>query len=177
MGQLNEKMTALANAIRLKTGQTGKLSLDNMITAVDNMESGASLLNLTKGVLEHTIVEAVIPNTITSLGDYVFANCATLINISLPETITSIGYRTFFSCTGLTHVTLPSSIVTMGFQTFANCSGLTSITCLATTPPTIKTDTFTNNVIAFYVPSASVDAYKTATNWAAYADLIQAIVE
>lgn len=44
---VNEKMTALADAIRSKTGETGKLSIDAMTTAVNNMEIGAELPELT----------------------------------------------------------------------------------------------------------------------------------
>ena len=43
---VNEKMTALADAIRSKTGQAGKLSLDAMTAAVNNMEIGAQLPEL-----------------------------------------------------------------------------------------------------------------------------------
>lgn len=35
---VNEKMTALANAIRSKTGKTGKLSLDNMAQEIENLK-------------------------------------------------------------------------------------------------------------------------------------------
>ena len=38
---------------------------------------------------------------------------------------------------------------------------------------------FTNdtNLSHIYVPDASVDAYKTAENWSAYADIITAIIK
>jgi hypothetical protein len=55
---------------------------------------------------------------------------------------------------------------------------LDAITVLATTPPTLYTTTFYNNRkpgAKLYVPSASVNAYKTATNWSAYASIIEAI--
>lgn len=40
MATVNEKMTALADSIRAKSGATGKLSLDGMKTAVDGIETG-----------------------------------------------------------------------------------------------------------------------------------------
>lgn len=40
MATVNEKMTALANAIRTKSGATGKLSLDGMISAVNGISTG-----------------------------------------------------------------------------------------------------------------------------------------
>ena len=44
---VNEKMTALADAIRSKTGQTGKLSLDAMTAAVEDISTGVRLPELT----------------------------------------------------------------------------------------------------------------------------------
>ena len=41
MATVNEKMTALAEAIRAKSGVTGKLSLDGMKTAVDGIQTGS----------------------------------------------------------------------------------------------------------------------------------------
>ena len=42
MSQLNEKMTALADAIRSKSGVTGKLTIDGMKAAVTNLSIGKS---------------------------------------------------------------------------------------------------------------------------------------
>jgi hypothetical protein len=42
MATVNDKMTALANAIRTKSGATGKLSLDGMISAVNGISTGGS---------------------------------------------------------------------------------------------------------------------------------------
>lgn len=47
MVTVNEKMTAIANAIRSKTGGTDLLSLDGMVDAIDGIESGVSLPELT----------------------------------------------------------------------------------------------------------------------------------
>jgi hypothetical protein len=53
---------------------------------------------------------------------------------------------------------------------------LTSVTCEATTPPTCDSYAFDNtNNCPIYVPSQSIDTYKSATNWSTYADRIQAI--
>lgn len=41
---LNEKLTALANSIRTKSGASGLLSLDAMKTAVDSIETGGGSL-------------------------------------------------------------------------------------------------------------------------------------
>ena len=71
-------------------------------------------------------------------------------------------------------------VTTIGDYAFLYCSGLTSVYCKATTPPTaVLSDdgywyTFDYNAYGqiIYVPTESVDAYKSATGWSSYADAI-----
>lgn len=49
---------------------------------------------------------------------------------------------------------------------------------LSTTPPTIQSDTFYANYLnKIIVPKGTGDAYKSATNWSAYADYIEEATE
>jgi len=68
-------------------------------------------------------------------------------------------------------------VTNIGDSVFANCRSLTSVTCEATTPPTLNGDlVFDNtNSCPIYVPSASVQAYKSAQHWLNYESRIQAI--
>ena len=140
-----------------------------------------------------------IPDTVTSIDDYAFANLnsITTLNIgsgitslantfpsmirltavTIPNTVTTIGLSTFYNCYSLKTVIIPSSVTRIEAKAFKQCSGLTSITCLTTTPPTMTNNNAfesTNNC-PIYVPSQSVSAYKSATNWSTYASRIQAI--
>lgn len=118
-----------------------------------------------------------IPNCVTSIGSGAFQNCYGLISATIGDGVTSIGYNAFSVCFSLTSVTIGSGVTSISFQAFRNCYGLTSITCNAIVPPTLG-DTYifddTNNC-PILVPSQSVDAYKTATNWSTYASRIQPI--
>lgn len=117
-----------------------------------------------------------IPNSVTSLGDVTFYQCSSLISINIPSGVTSIGDSVFHSCYSLTGITIPSGVTSIGVWAFRDCSGLTSVTCLATTPPTLGDSVFNNtNDCPIYVPAASVNAYKTATNWSSYASRIKPI--
>ena len=76
----------------------------------------------------------------------------------------------------ITSLSIPDGTTKIGGYVFYNCSSLTSITIKATTPPTLGSSAFDNtNNCPIYVPAKSVNAYKTATNWSAYANRIQAI--
>lgn len=91
--------------------------------------------------------------------------------------ITKIRIRAFRGCSSLTSIEIPKIVTSIEREAFCDCNSLTSVTVLATTPPTLGTDAFTDthSDLKIYVPSGSVNAYKTATNWSTYASKIQAI--
>ncbi len=74
------------------------------------------------------IKDLVIPNSVTSIGDYAFFGCKGLTSITIPNSVTSIGRSAFYMCSGLTTVSIPNSVTSIGDYGFAYCSGLTSIT-------------------------------------------------
>ena len=50
------------------------------------------------------IKDLVIPNSVTSIGDYAFYNCSGLTSITIPNSVTSIGEYAFQYCSSLTSV-------------------------------------------------------------------------
>ena len=82
----------------------------------------------------------------------------------------------FRQCTSLKTAIIPSTVTSIGGYVFDGCTSLTSITVLATTPPSITYSfiDYSNNCI-IYVPSGSVEAYKSHSIWGAYPDRIQPI--
>ncbi|MEE1308778.1 MAG: leucine-rich repeat domain-containing protein [Bacteroidaceae bacterium] len=74
------------------------------------------------------ITNLIIPNSVTSIGEYTFYRCSALISVTIPNSVTSIGESTFEGCSGLTSVTIPNSVTSIGIYAFFDCSGLTSIT-------------------------------------------------
>ncbi|MBQ2520038.1 MAG: leucine-rich repeat protein [Paludibacteraceae bacterium] len=73
------------------------------------------------------IKSVILPNGLTNLGDYAFADCINLGSITIPSSVTSIGDRAFNDCSGLTFVTIPNSIMSIGKGAFEHCTGLSSI--------------------------------------------------
>ena len=119
-----------------------------------------------------------IPNGVTTIEDYLFYQCERLTNVDIPNTVTSIGLNAFGNCYGLTSLTIPSGVTSIGHYAFTLCSHLTSLTCLATTPPAVSSSTFLYsniNQATLYVPAASVSAYQNADYWKNFGN-IQAIV-
>lgn len=117
-----------------------------------------------------------IPSGVTNISQSAFQNCYALSSIDIPDRVTNIGGNAFIYCFALDTVTIGSGITNIGSFAFRSCSGLTSITVNATTPPTLGEYAFydTNNA-PIYVPSTSVNAYKSASGWSTYASRIVAI--
>ena len=70
----------------------------------------------------------VIPNTVITIGDSAFLDCASLTNIAIPDTVTDIGEWAFAECTSLTTVTIPNTVTSIGNATFIDCTSLASVT-------------------------------------------------
>ena len=89
----------------------------------------------------------------------------------IPDSVTSIGDYAFAGCSSLTSVTIPNSVNTIGDSAFWGCSSLTSVYCKPTTPPAGGFFMFDWNASdrKIYVPTASIEAYKSAEYWSDYA--------
>lgn len=85
----------------------------------------------------------------------------------------------FNGCAYLTEAHLPETLAKINGVAFKDCQALSRIICRATTPPSLNNDNaFSNtNNCPIFVPDASVEAYKTATNWNSYADRIRPLSE
>ena len=127
MGTLDTKLTALANAIRTKTGVTGALSLDAMANAITNYKNSTTLDDVS--FIQRTIKKIVISNGVTSIGSSAFSGCSSLTSVTIPSGVTSIGPNAFRSCESLTSVTIPISVTSIDFNVFMNCNSLTDIYC------------------------------------------------
>ncbi len=121
------------------------------------------------------LTSITIPNSVVSIEFGVFKSCTSLTSISIPDSVTSIGDDAFYGCAGFTSITIPDSVTSIGNTAFQNCTKLATVNVKATKVPTGGTIMFSNcsSSLVIYVPTESVDAYKTATNWSMYASKIQ----
>ena len=63
----------------------------------------------------------VIPNSVTTIGDYAFTECSGLTSVAIPNSVLSIGESAFRGCSGLTSVTIPNSVTGIGDSAFYGC--------------------------------------------------------
>ncbi|MGM9851000.1 MAG: leucine-rich repeat domain-containing protein [Muribaculaceae bacterium] len=76
---------------------------------------------------DNEITDLVIPNSVTTIGNYAFNGCTGLTSVTIPNSVTSIGNCAFDGCKGLTSLTIPNSVTTIGNSAFWGCTGLTSV--------------------------------------------------
>ena len=69
----------------------------------------------------------VIPYNVTSIDDWAFYGCTSLIAILIPDSVTSIGYHAFYDCSSLISIVIPDSVTYIGDYAFYDCSNLKDV--------------------------------------------------
>lgn len=161
-------------------------------TGLYSVKFPANLQEINGGAFVNTGNLDIIINipTLRTLGHNVFKNSGirggenlgTITNVGFYGTTNWGGEGLFYNCDNLKFARLPVTTESIADCTFYSCGALNTLICEATTPPSLGTSAFRNTPIAsgtgyIYVPDASVDAYKAATNWATYADQIKPLSE
>lgn len=111
----------------------------------------------------------------TTVQDYFAQNCYSLTSIVLNGSITTLPSSAFASCYGLVSLTIPSTVTSIGTSAFSYCYGMKEYHFKSTTPPTAS-GTFINGIpgdCVIYVPTASLNAYQTASGWSTYSSYMQ----
>ena len=164
------------DAIKTKTGSQSDYTIDQMATAIDNINEAA--INLINSHLSKNIISFNSPS-ITTIGEEAFRECTSLTTVNLPS-VTYIDKKAFDHCTSLTTVNLPS-VTYINEQSFSGCNSLTSITLSGSTMCVLENQNAfggvnTNN-LHIYVPSNLLDSYTSDNNWRHFSDQLIAITE
>lgn len=73
------------------------------------------------------LTELVMPEGVTSIGDYTFFNCESITMVVIPEGVTEIGRLAFSYCDSLMSITIPTSLTRMGYEAFIGCIKLEAV--------------------------------------------------
>lgn len=134
-----------------------------------------SVTSIGAGAFCQALLRSVtIPQGVIEIGNYAFQECSKLTSITIPNSVVKIGWEAFLQCNSLTSVTIGNGVTKIGYRAFALCDRLTSVYCEPLTPPQGGDNMFFNNDSGrkIYVPTESVDAYKTANYWSDYKSYI-----
>ena len=135
-----------------------------------------------------------IPTNVSSIGEQALLGCCALSFLNIPYSVSVISTLMISECYSLKLIIIHPYLTTINAQILDNTHSFEkmfiteSVSSIGTafrycysafeyhfsrlTPPTLSANAFTgiNRRLQIYVPLASLNAYKTATNWAAYAN-------
>ena len=73
------------------------------------------------------IKKVVLDESVTSIGDFAFANCSSLPDIHLPAGLTRIGDYAFMNDSCLPTVSIPNSVTRIGTGAFQSCAWMQTV--------------------------------------------------
>ena len=122
----------------------------------------------------NNLTSIIIPNSVTTIGDHAFRGCSGLINVTLPNDIRMIKRNTFDGCSSLKNIVIPSKVEYIYQEAFAGCSSLKNVKSLASTPPLLYENAFSNYEIPLSVPEGTRDSYLAASPWNKFKEILSA---
>ena len=160
---IGENAFAYCNAlkeIKVESSNTAYCSEDGVLFNKDKT-------TLIKYPIGKTNTSYTIPNSVTSIGEMVFAQCSALTQVNMGNNVKEIGSGAFKECKEIKQITIPSTVVSIGSEAFYRCYSLNQMTIHAIEPPTLGNDAFylVNRDIPVYVPQKTLHVYKVTNIW------------
>ena len=120
-------------------------------------------------------------------AEHLYVDGEEVFDAVIPEGVTSVGQFAFVYATQIRSFTIPSTVTAIGARAFSNCTGLKTVTCLVkeseaepssnTTVPVPDTaaDAFKSIALdeaTLYVWAEVIDAYKATEPWSGFGQIL-----
>lgn len=116
------------NTVSVSIDEDYPLAAVNIPSTIRNGNETYTVTSIANNAFEGWgITSVVIPNTVTSIGNYAFDECMNLTSATIGSSVETIGDYAFTSCNKLTSLSFGSSLTTIGKDVFYGCSKLTEI--------------------------------------------------
>lgn len=119
------------------------------------------------------LYDVTLGNGVNKICEHAFFECAKIETITLPESLEVLEDYALNGCESIISITIPERVTTIGEYCFANCSSLETLYLMPTTPPSLENIYAIPDGVDIFVPSESLDLYRTAEVWRRLADAIQ----
>ncbi len=138
----------------------------------DSRDNCNAIIKTSDNTLIQGCSTTVIPQDVTTIGDYAFWGINSLKHIEIPPSVLSIGSWAFTG-TGLTSVIIPKTVTSISDSFMA--SKLKSVIVEHKVPLNINKSAFNalDNSPVLYVPAGSKAAYESADVWKDFAEIIE----
>ena len=120
-------VTSIGNSAFQSCSGLTSIKVESGNTIYDSRNNCNAIIRTSNNELIAGCKNTVIPNSVTSIGNWAFSYCSGLTSISIPNSVTRIGIYAFYCCSGLTSISIPNSVTSIGDFAFSGCSGLASI--------------------------------------------------
>jgi len=74
------------------------------------------------------IKKLIIPENVTSIGNFSFYGCKDLTSVTIPFNVKTIGNGSFCNCDSIKLLNLSSGVTSIGSSAFGHCEGISSLT-------------------------------------------------
>ena len=115
----------------------------------------------------NTLTSVYVPNSVKTMGNYVFGYCSSLVSVHLPDSITSIPNMAFEGCTSLPSITIGRCVRNIFSDAFLHCYAISELHLLASVAPTVGYRALWNipDTARVYIPCGSTSSYAAVPEW------------
>lgn len=180
-----ESIQAIANAIREKNGSSDTYKVGEMATAITNIPSGGDDNYFYKTTIipdagSTGYLRVEFGSQATTIRYNTFSWNSTIGEIVIGDWTTTLSDDCLKQISYLSKIIIGRNVSRIGVQAFYDDKVLREIVINRETPPTLANknafDSLPSDYVV-YVPSNSVNAYKSAVEWTYISSHIQAIQE
>ena len=123
-----DSVTSIGTSAFVDCDSLTSITVDKGNKVYDSRNNCNAIIETDTNTLISGCQSTVIPNSVTSIGEFAFGGYDNLTSITIPDSVTSIGNMAFYYCPSLTSITIPDSVTSIGGYAFSVCWSLTSIT-------------------------------------------------
>ena len=124
--EIPDSVTSIGINLFAYCNSLATVRVDNSNSSFDSRNNCNAIINTATNELVSGCTNSVIPNSVTSIGDYAFEGFTGLESIEIPNSVIRIGSSAFQNC-GLTSIEIPNSVTDIGDNPFRGCHELASI--------------------------------------------------
>lgn len=124
---IGNSVTSIGNRVFNDCSSLESINVKSGNTVYDSRNNCNAIIKTATNTLIKGCKNTIIPDSVTSIGEYAFNYCDNLTQITIPNSVTSIGWATFEGCRHLTSLKISKYVTLINGQITASCTSLSEI--------------------------------------------------